>query len=122
MKMYDARKIFLWLGIALILIIGLIHIIDGPDSFEETFYKGWLFYANGAGAVLAAYGIYRSKRAWGWNLGLLIALGSFICYIISRIVGLPGLPPEPDAWLEPLGVASMIAEGLFILVFISRPR
>jgi hypothetical protein len=116
--MEEAKKIFLWPEIVLILVIGLIHVIDAPDSFNDAQYKGWLFYANGAGALLAAYGIYRGKRPWGWNLGLLIAAGSFIGYILSRTVGLPFIPAEPDAWLEPLGVASLIAEGLFIAFFI----
>ena len=111
-------KILMWLGISLILATGLIHAIDARESFEDAVYKGWLFYANGVGALIAAYGIYQGKRDWGWNLGLLIAAGSFIGYVASRTVGLPQIPAEPDAWLEPLGVASLIAEGLFVAVFV----
>ena len=110
-------RIFLWFGIVLILITGLIHVIDAPDSFNDAAYKGWLFYANGVSALIAAYSIYR-KHNWGWNLGLMIAAGSFISYVVSRTVGLPQIPAEPDAWLEPLGVVSLIAEGLFVAVFI----
>ena len=73
--MLNISKILLWFGIGLILIIGLIHVIDAPDSFSDAVYKGWFFYANGIGALIAAYGIYR-KHNWGWNLGLLIAAGS----------------------------------------------
>ncbi len=112
-------RITLWFGIVLILTIGLIHGLDASDSFNEAAYKGWLFCANGVGALIAAYGIFH-KQNWGWNLGLLIAAGSFIGYVASRTVGLPQIPAEPDAWLEPLGVASLIAEGLFMAVFIER--
>ncbi len=112
-------RILLWFGIVLILMIGLIHVIDAKDSFNDAVYKGWLFYANGVGALIAAYGISR-KHHWGWNLGLLIATGSFIGYVMSRTVGLPQIPAEPDAWLEPLGVAALIAEALFVAVFIGR--
>jgi len=115
----DLQKIFLWLGIVLILMTGLIHVIDAPDSFNEAAYKGWLFYINGLGALVAAYGMYR-KYPWGWNLGLLIAAGSFVSYVVSRTVGLPQIPAEPDAWLEPLGVASLMAEGSFVAVFVLR--
>ena len=108
-----------WIGIVLILIIGLIHAFDAPDCFSEAVYKGWLFYANGVGALIAAYGIY-GKHKWGWTLGVLIAAGSFIGYVASRTVGLPQISAEPDAWLEPLGVASLIAEGLFVVVFILK--
>jgi hypothetical protein len=42
------------------------------------------------------------------------ACGALVAYAISRTVGLPGLPAEPDAWLEPLGVVSVIAELVFL--------
>ncbi|MDD5155145.1 MAG: hypothetical protein PHF11_01505 [Candidatus Omnitrophica bacterium] len=119
--MKKAGRVFLWLGVVLILITGFIHVIDAKDSFSEAAYKGWLFYANGLGAMVAAYGIYRGRRIWGWYLGLFIAAGSLALYILSRTVGLPLIPAEPDAWFEPLGVASLIAEGLFIAVFMNRP-
>ena len=119
--MNNVPKKFLWPAIVLLLTIGLIHVIDAPDCFEEAAYKGWLFYANGAGALLAAFGILRGK-CWGWSLGLLIAAGSLICYVLSRTVGLPMIPAEPDAWLEPLGVASLIAEALFVAVFFGACR
>ena len=109
----------MWFGIILILIIGLIHVIDAKDSFSDAIYKGWLFYANGVVSLIAAYGIYH-KFNWGWNLGLIIAGGSFLGYIASRTVGLPYIPAEPEAWFEPLGIAAMTAEGLFIIVFIGR--
>ena len=99
-------KFILALGIIAIIVTGLVHVIDAPDAFQEAAYKGWLFSLNGVGALVAAIGIYLRKRAWGWNLGLLIAALSIVFYILSRTVGLPYLPPEPDAWLEPLGVAS----------------
>lgn len=102
-----------WTGIILILATGLIHFIDAPDSFEEITYKGILFVLNGVGAIVAAIGIYRGVKSWGWTLGLVVAAGALIAYIISRTIGLPGLEAEPDAWFEPLGLASMIVEALF---------
>ena len=115
--MSHAPRIVSWVGIALIVTMGLIHVMNAPDSFQEAAYKGWLFYANGLGAWVAAYGIYRGKRSWGWNLGLLITVGSLSGYVASRTVGLPYIPAEPEAWLEPFGVASLIVEGLFVAVF-----
>lgn len=106
----------MWFGIVCVLAIGLIHVINAPDSLTEAAYKGWLFYANGVGVLIAAYGIYQNK-SWGWYLGLFIAVASVAGYVTSRIVGLPQIPAEPDAWLEPLGVASLIAEGAFVCIF-----
>ncbi len=117
--MRNDPKFKLWAGIVLVLAVGLIHVIDAPDSFEDAVYKGWLFYANGAAALVSAFGIYH-KRDWGWHLGLLVAAGSIAAYIASRTVGLPMLQAEPDEWLEPLGVASLIAEGLFVAVYFAN--
>jgi len=119
--MRPKHNMLMWAGIVLILSVGLIHVIDAPDSFEDAAYKGWLFYANGAGALVAAFGILRCKP-WGWNLGFVIAACSLIGYVVSRTLGLPLIPAEPDAWLEPLGVASLAAESLFVLLFMMRTR
>jgi len=119
--MHAAQKICQGFGIVLILSVGLIHVLDAPDSFEDAMYKGWLFYANGAGALAAAVGILRRSR-WGWNLGFVIAACSIVGYIASRTLGLPFIPAEPDAWLEPLGVASLVTEGLFVALFIRAGR
>ncbi len=105
-----------WFGIILIVITGIVHFIDAPDNFGNAAYKGVLFVLNGVGAIVAAYGIFRGA-AWGWFLGLLIAGGAIAGYIISRTVGLPGLRVDPH-WLEPLGVLSLIVEGLFVLLAI----
>src|SRR6267378_589750 len=107
-----------WLAIAAILGTGLIHLVEAQDAFGDARYKGVLFVANGIGALVAAFGLYRNRRGLGWLLGLLVAGGAFLAYVASRTVGLPGLPAEPDAWLEPMGVASLVCEGLFIILFV----
>lgn len=106
-----------WLAIAAILGTGLIHAVEAPDSFGDATYKGLLFVGNGVGALVAAIGIYRDRRAVGWLLGIVIAGGAILGYVASRTIGLPGLPAEPDAWLEPMGVASLLCETLFVMLF-----
>jgi hypothetical protein len=112
------QKIVKTMGILLIVTIGIIHVLDAKDSFQDAVYKGWLFYANGLGALLTAYLIFKVNNKNGWNLGLLIAASSILGYISSRTIGLPLIPAEPDAWFEPLGIAAMIAEMLFITVYL----
>lgn len=110
-----------WAGIASIIACGLIHLIEAPEELEEATYLGVLFLANFGGALAAAIGIYRGQ-AWGWALGLLVAGGAFVGYVISRTIGLPGLPVEE--WLEPLGVLSLVVEALFVglsLTSLTRP-
>ena len=111
-----------WAGIILILATGLIHGVEAPEAFDEIMYKGILFSLNAVGALIAAFGIRQNKKGLGWGLGFAVAAGSFIGYVLSRTVGLPGLPPEPDAWFEPLGVASLVVEGLFVVVFLKAIR
>jgi len=109
-------------GISVIVIVGLIHLIGAPEELEEAPYQGLLFLANFFGALTAAIGIYRG-RSWGWSLGALVSVGAFVGYVISRTVGLPGLPVEEE-WLEPLGLLSLLIEALFMglcLTFFVRP-
>jgi uncharacterized membrane protein YfcA len=104
-------------GISLIVIVGLIHLINSPGDLEEGSYAGLLYLANFVGALAAAVGIYRGER-WGWALGLLVAAGAFAGYVVSRTVGLPGLPVEEE-WLEPLGVLSLLVEALFVGLYLT---
>jgi hypothetical protein len=101
---------------------GLIHLMTARDAFGDATYKGVLFVANGVGALVAAVGVYHDRDDWGWLLGALVAGGAFLGYVLSRTVGLPGLPAEPDAWLEPLGVASLLAELVFLIAFAMTRR
>jgi hypothetical protein len=106
-----------WLAVAAILGTGLIHVVEARDAFGDAQYKGILFIGNGVGALAAAIGIYRNQRMLGWLLGLLVAGGAILAYVASRTIGLPGLPAEPNAWLEPMGIASLLCEALFLILF-----
>jgi len=111
-----------WLAIAALLGAGLVHVVEARDAFGDATYKGLLFIGNGVGALVAAIGMLRDQRTRGWLLGLLVAGGALLAYVASRTVGLPGLPAEPDAWLEPMGVASLLCEVLFVVLFATMSR
>lgn len=113
----QGSQLLIWLAIIFLIVTGLVHLIDAPDALSEAAYKGWLFYANALAAIVAAIGILRGERSWGWNLGALVALATIMGYVASRTVGLPQIPAEPDAWLEPLGVLSLVVEGGFLVVY-----
>ncbi len=99
-------------GDALLALIGLIHLLEAPDQFNDATYKGLLFLANAGVCAVALAGLWRSER-WGWALGALIAAATAAGYVWSRTVGLPGLPADPNIF-EPLGVVSVIAELAFL--------
>jgi hypothetical protein len=102
-------------AIALIVVTGLIHLVSAPDDFSEAAYKGAMFVANGFAALIAAAGIYRGSKTWGWGLGLLVAGGAMVMYVVSRTIGLPGLGVD-DAWFEPIGVLSLLVEGAYVVL------
>lgn len=103
------------MGIAFMIIVGLLHLVEAPDNYSEAAYKGILFALNGVAAMIAAYGIYH-HQAWGWWLGLLVAGGALIMYIISRTIGLPVIGID-DAWFEPIGLLSLLVEAGFVIMF-----
>ena len=105
-----------WAGASLIAAVGLIHLLEAPEVLEEATYLGLLFLANFSGTVVAAIGIYRNHR-WGWLLGVVLAGGSFVGYVASCTVGLPGL--EVEEWLQPLGLLSLLIEGLFMGLYLA---
>jgi hypothetical protein len=40
-------------------------------------------------------------------------------YVLSRTIGLPLLPAEPEAWFEPLGIASLLVEVAFLAIAVA---
>ena len=99
-------------GVALISLTGLIHLLVTPEYFGFAAYLGLLIFANFAGSMVSAVGIYQG-REWGWWLGVVMAAGAFLAYIESRTLGLPGLPSwEP--FTEPPGLLSLGVEAAFV--------
>jgi hypothetical protein len=90
---------FTILAVGLMIVTSMIHLFNANEALGDATYKGALFIANGLGAA-----------------------SSSLAYIASRTIGLPGLPAEPDAWFEPLGFASLLAEIAFVGVFIAWMR
>ncbi|MCO8256801.1 hypothetical protein NKF26_23570 [Haladaptatus sp. AB618] len=103
------------IGIALILLSGLIHLWLVPEHFEEATYLGGLFVAEFVGTVVAAVGIYRDQE-WGWLLGALIAIGAIVAYIVHGTIGLPIVGTEE--LFEPMGVLTKVIELLFLGVVV----
>ncbi len=76
--------------------------------------------ANGIAAIVAALGIYQG-RGWGSALGILVAGGALVGYVISRTVGLPGLARE--IWISsPLAVLSLAVEVASVAVLVQSAR
>jgi hypothetical protein len=113
------NNLLVWLAIAAIVATGLIHFVEVPDNLAEVPYKGVLFALNGLGSMLAAFLIFRSDPR-GWQLGIAVAFSAALGYVLSRTIGLPLLPAEPDAWFEPLGIASLLVEVAFLSIVVAQ--
>jgi hypothetical protein len=105
-----------WLGVGLVLASGVVHLVETPEYLGEVRYVGVLFAISVVGALAAAFGIARGER-WGWWLGVLVAGSSFIAYLLSRTIGLPGFRENSwEEFAEPMGLLSLLVEGGFLLV------
>jgi hypothetical protein len=103
-------------GVAMIAIVGLMHLVLAPEHFEQAAYVGVLFALNFVGASIAAVGIARGKLSWGWTLGAVVAVASFVLYFVTRTVGLPSF--NPSELFEPLGLVGLLFEALFTAVYL----
>jgi hypothetical protein len=101
-------------GIILVLAVGAVHLVEIPLHYEISPYLGVLFAVNFAGTLVAAAGIFRGARSWGWSLGALISFLSVLSYLASRLFGLPYAPELVGEWSSALGSLAMILEGMFL--------
>ena len=112
----SSRRPVLVIAVSLILLTGLIHAVEAPEYLEEETYVGVLFILNVLGALAAAVGIWRGSRA-GWGLGIAVAAGAFIAFVLSRTVGLPSFS---EAEWEPLGLVSLVVEAAFVVIAVKE--
>ena len=96
--------------------IALIHVLQLPGAFSDTFYLGLLFIGAIVAAVALAAALTLASDGGLWTataaLPALILLG----YVLSRTTGLPDATNDVGEWEEPLGLASMVVEGLVVCV------
>jgi DMSO reductase anchor subunit len=101
------------LGVVSLVSIIVIHWLDLPSKLSEVPYLGYAYIALMVGSALSAILLLQDDKR-GWALGGALALGSIIAYVLNRTVGLPYAMDDISNWLEPLGVYSLIAEGVMV--------
>ena len=94
--------------------VALVHVLQLPDAFAAVDYLGILFII----AIVLALGLaamltrISDERIWAAT-GALPAL-VLIGYLLSRTSGLQGFTDDIGEWSEPIGLASMVFEGLLV--------
>jgi hypothetical protein len=107
------------------LAVAAIHIIDqrGVPGLKEPGYVQILYYILEVAGIVAAALLLTKYAKQGWVLVLGVAAGPIVGYILSRGPGLPNYHDDIGNWTEPLGVISLIVEGiLLILAATTLPR
>lgn len=103
-----------WAGAALIFLVGGAHVLIVGEHFLVAPYLGVLFLANFFGALAAAFALYWSPSRLGWLLGDLVAGGAFVGFIVSRVIGLPGVTEFVGQWFNIGGLLAFMVEGAFL--------
>src|SRR5215212_6464505 len=104
-----------WAGAYTILFIGLAQVLTVGEHFLVATYLGLLFLANCAGAITVAASLYLDRYTfWAWLLGGVIGGGSFVGFLASRMVGLPGVTEFIGQWLSIAGLLTLGLDGLFL--------
>jgi hypothetical protein len=101
-------------GILLILAVGAVHLVEIPSHYDISPYLGVLFAGNFAGTLVAAFGIWRGVKGWGWTLGAVTSSLSLLAYMASRLFGLPAAPELTGEWTSALGSLAIIFEAMFL--------
>ena len=101
--------------------IALVHLLDVPDKFDELPYIGVLFVGLIITSLLLAEGMIRTDDLRVWLVAGVVSAATIVGYAISRTSGLPGDEGDDIGnWTEPLGLASLLVEGIVVLLVLGR--
>jgi len=100
------------------LAVAAIHVIDqgGVPGTKGPEYVQILYYALEVAGVLAAALLLTKHARAGWLLSLAVAAGPIVGYVLSRGPGLPDYTDDIGNWAEPLGVVSLVVEGILLII------
>jgi hypothetical protein len=95
-----------------------IHILDqgGVPGGKDPEYVQILYYILEIAGVVAAALLLTNYTKRGWVLSLGVAAGPILGYVLSRAPGLPNYGDDIGNWTEPLGVLSLVVEGVLLIL------
>jgi hypothetical protein len=94
--------------------IAAIHLVDLPGKLDETPYMAWMYVVLIASCVLLAAALWRGSEDRAWAAAGTLALEVIVGYVLSRATGLLQASDDIGNWTEPLGLASLFAEGAVV--------
>lgn len=100
-------------GALLALAVSTVHVADqgGITAFTSPAWIGWGYRIIEIGGALTAITLMLPWSRWlGWAAGMLLGIGPFVAYILSRSVGVPGDPGDVGNWGYWVGTLSLVVE------------
>jgi hypothetical protein len=114
-------------GAMLALAVTTVHVADqgGVSGFNSPDWIGWSYRLIEVGGVLTALVLLLPRpsrltpaRA-GWAAGVLLGVGPFVAYVLSRTVGVPGDPGDVGNWGYWVGTVSLLIEAALVTLSVS---
>ena len=114
-------------GAMLALAIAAVHVADqgGVTALASPGWIGWGYRLIEVGGVLTALVLLvprmvRLVPTWaGWAAGVLLGVGPFVAYVLSRTVGVPGDPGDVGNWGYWVGTVALLVEAGLVALSIS---
>lgn len=104
-------------GIAGLGAVIAIHTTELSGKVEETAYLGFGYVLLIAASIISIV-LLAQRDLRGWILGGLTAGATFLGYVLTRTTGLPNAHGDVGNWGETIGVWSLVAEALVVLLAI----
>jgi hypothetical protein len=114
-------------GAMLALAVTTVHVADqgGVTAFTSPSWIGWGYRTIEVGGLLTALVLLlprpaRLTPAWaGWAAGVLLGVGPFVAYVLSRTVGVPGDSGDVGNWGYWVGTVSLLVEAALVVLSVS---
>lgn len=106
------------------LAVAAIHVLDqgGVPGTKGPEYIQIMYYALEVAGVVAAVLLLTNRARLGWLLSLGVAAGPIVGYVLSRGPGMPDYTDDIGNWAEPLGVVSLLVEGILLILAVVSLR
>jgi hypothetical protein len=110
----------------LALAVAAVHVADqgGVTGFTSPDWIGWGYRAIEVGGVVTALvlllpGLDQLIARTRWAAAVLLGVGPFVAYIISRTVGVPGDHGDVGNWGYWVGTVALFVEAALVVLSVS---
>ncbi len=95
--------------------IAVIHAVDSVGKWTETRYLFWMYMALCVASIAVGGWALVSRSRLSLFAAAGLAASAFAGYVVNRSVGLPNAMGDIGNWVEPIGLASLVVEGIVIV-------